>query len=820
MGLLRSEKMGYYDLIMPSDSAWAILNELGRVSSLQFIDLNSSETIFNRRYASYIRRCEESERRLRYLSQEMQRFKIETAPVYDHRAYLLDMDEMLASRDSPPQTYLEQLEQELVHMEEHMTDQVKSYEKLMDHYNELVEFGIVLDKTKGFFFPDENLYRGEAQEIQMSYNPQFAVLTGVVEKQDVLRFKRMVFRATRGNSLTLSVDVEQKLHDAKNEEGIEKSVFLILYPGKGGEIIESKLMRICDSFGAHRYNVPKDKAELERAIQENKIEQTSSYEITQRTHAVIVRTLQDLAQPRKMGGYSKIEEHRLYVLKEKAIYHHLNMFQLRNHIFYGNCWCPKKQAAEVTAVLNELTRRAPNLASGQLRKVEGSAPAHLTTPTYFKLNEFTRSFQEIVDTYGVPRYREANPTLLTCVTFPFLFGIMFGDIGHGLIMTIFASYLCFNADSIAKSKSEFLRGAAGARYLLLMMGLSAMYCGFIYNDFLGIPLDLFGSRWDKGPGRDQLTRDSVYPFGMDPMWYRASNELVFFNSFKMKLSVIFGVTQMIIGVLLKGLNNIHFGSKVDFFFEFIPQLVFISSIFGYMLFMIILKWVTDWNYNWTDSAPNLISVTMNMFLKMGSLDDQTPLWGDKEGQESIQLSLMLIAVICVPLMWLVKPLYENYHHKNANGHLQEAHPGLDIAQKYQSFEGEEHLAKVQEFDFGEEFVHQSIETIEYVLGCVSNTASYLRLWALSLAHGQLSKVFFDKCIASTIETGNPILVVVGFFVFANVTVGVLMAMDAMECFLHALRLHWVEFQSKFYKGDGIKFIPFSFEQVFTADAKS
>ena len=98
-----------------------------------------------------------------------------------------------------------------------------------------------------------------------------------------------------------------------------------------------------------------------------------------------------------------------------------------------------------------------------------------------------------------------------------------------------------------------------------------------------------------------------------------------------------------------------------------------------------------------------------------------------------------------------------------------------------------------EFNCMEVGVHQLIETIEFVLGTVSNTASYLRLWALSLAHSQLSKVFFENLLQEAVKDASVIRIVIGFLAWATATLSVLMCMDLMECFLHTLRLHWVEF---------------------------
>merc|ERR1711871_591664 len=119
------------------------------------------------------------------------------------------------------------------------------------------------------------------------------------------------------------------------------------------------------------------------------------------------------------------------------------------------------------------------------------------------------------------------------------------------------------------------------------MGAFAVYAGFIYNDCFSIGLNLFGSRYEwteeepeagdsaqLADGRAYGDPESVYPWGADPAWHISGNELLFFNSLKMKMSVILGITQMIWGIMLRGINSIYFKEKLDFFFEFLPMIVF------------------------------------------------------------------------------------------------------------------------------------------------------------------------------------------------------------------------------------------------------
>ena len=192
-----------------------------------------------------------------------------------------------------------------------------------------------------------------------------------------------------------------------------------------------------------------------------------------------------------------------------------------------------------------------------------------------------------------------------------------------------------------------------------------------------------------------------------------------------------------------------------------------------------------------------------LFLNVGSTGpegNKTPLYHreDYTYQEKLQYYFLIISIICIPVMLIIKPTIEFFKLPKEENNINEENKDNK---------------KEPQITITDLAVNQIIETIEYVLGTVSHTASYLRLWALSLAHAQLAKVFFEITLLGSIQSGNVLGMLAGFFLLANITLGVLMGMDLLECSLHTLRLHWVEFQSKFYHADGYPFQAYSFKYI-------
>ena len=119
-----------------------------------------------------------------------------------------------------------------------------------------------------------------------------------------------------------------------------------------------------------------------------------------------------------------------------------------------------------------------------------------------------------------------------------------------------------------RSNNEIWNIFFGGRYIILLMGLFSMYTGFIYNDLFSKSVNIFGSSWNANLYSEAdvlknkvLTLDPKnmysnvpYPIGVDPVWMQADNKILFLNSYKMKLSIIFGVVHMIFGVCMNVIN--------------------------------------------------------------------------------------------------------------------------------------------------------------------------------------------------------------------------------------------------------------------------
>lgn len=118
------------------------------------------------------------------------------------------------------------------------------------------------------------------------------------------------------------------------------------------------------------------------------------------------------------------------------IYQTLNKLQYDANKRYllGNCWCPTDDLQKIHSCAENIMRQSDSLFGPFVSEIRSHS---LKPPTYIRKNRLTAGFQDLMDAYGIPRYKELNPAAFSVVTFPFLFAVMFGDIGHAGIMPCF-----------------------------------------------------------------------------------------------------------------------------------------------------------------------------------------------------------------------------------------------------------------------------------------------------------------------------------------------------------------------------------------------
>ncbi|KAJ2718180.1 H(+)-transporting V0 sector ATPase subunit a, partial [Coemansia sp. Cherry 401B] len=551
--IFRSEVMSLIQLYIPSDVARFTVSQLGEMGLVQFRDLNSEVSAFQRSFVNDVRRFDEIERKLRYLHKQIEANGVD---VYEF------LDEEFVGGSRGPRD-LDDMEERINSQESRVLKLTAAYKNLQLKHLELLESKYVLEEVSSLFTEISgrqgapagiqgagrgagrgqdaapllaradtssrrsigSLDAARAGDLEadigmsaMGRDINVGFIAGVISRDRIATLERVLWRSLRGNMFLNYVDIEEPISDPNLEEPVYKSAFIVF---AHGESLRARATKITESLGATLYQVD---SSAERR-QEDLIDTMSRLDDLQ--HILMNN---NVARFNELTSVSEqLNTWFAVVRKEKAIYHTLNLF---NYDANRNCliaegWCATNDIPAIQSALHLATEDAGSNVPTVLQELRTTKEP----PTFIRTNKFTDGFQNIVDAYGVPKAGEVNPGLFTCITFPFLFALMFGDLGHGFLMTLCAALLCVYEKRLAwLAKDESLRMFFTGRYIILLMGIFSMFTGLLYNDIFSRAMGFFASGWawptdqgGEGVTVEATKLDHVYPIGIDPAWHHAGN---------------------------------------------------------------------------------------------------------------------------------------------------------------------------------------------------------------------------------------------------------------------------------------------------------
>ena len=437
--------MTHKKIRIPRESANEIMRALGNMkNSIEFEDLTKDDIEAKKNFGEMIKRCDEMKKKIYDYTRICYDFHLPFEYYKSFEEYSRDLTTDMQKRDKKfGSTYFDLIENEIFENDRRINELVDSHTQIREDLISLIEKKHVLLKAEELVRTNldfSNFSEAEPGEngIKQGMGTNLNFMAGVVGSENEMKMKRMIFRISRGRAITAfySLEINQEeylltstvrqrgatlvtnqpnrlqqlssLIQSKDVGSIntKKKIFTVIFTGSEENILLTKLLKVCEVFQASRYPIPKN-SEVRKEI--DKIEQDirdkknliSSLEKNLQDFCLLSNTFES------KRGY-KYSLYKLFFEQEKMIYTTLNKCIVRDTFVDGHVWIPTKEVAEITNLLQNMFKgEQENKTSAYLEDIPKNDDER--PPTFIQINEFTSAFQSIVDTYGIPRYREINP---------------------------------------------------------------------------------------------------------------------------------------------------------------------------------------------------------------------------------------------------------------------------------------------------------------------------------------------------------------------------------------------------------------------------
>ena len=315
-----------------------------------------------------------------------------------------------------------------------------------------------------------------------------------------------------------------------------------------------------------------------------------------------------------------------------------------------------------------------------------------------------KPFELLVKTMGMPANSEIDPTPLTAVTFVIMFGLMFGDLGQGLVIAIGGLILKRIAEQ--KGGSESSLGQAGG--ILIACGLSAALSGIFYGSI--------------------FSNEHLIP----ALLFHPMEEIMKLFS----ITILLGVLFISIGLGVNVINNLMNGDYTEALLEKRGLAIFI--LYGAVV-LLAVRYIT------TGQGP--VPWVVGVFI--------------------------IVPLILFSLRGVLGPALFKDHKPH---------------------------------DAVEYIIETCMEILEIGLSMLANTISFIRVGAFALSHAGLGLVTYT--LAGIVDPAMRSVGAVTIIIVGNIFI---IGFESLICLIQSMRLEYYEFFSKFFRGDGMGFVPFTFK---------